>query len=158
MHDERMPASTVPALPAVPVLTVSSVDPVLRASACAGLLFDLPGAVVVQHDLEPVDDEGASLLRRTVFDTAGTRERAEVRLEHGCLSGALREDVLPTLLRLAAGRPAALVLTLPVTAEPLPVVRALIESGTRAGAAGSLRSGCPPAPATPAPGTARVAS
>ncbi|MDQ1307137.1 MAG: hypothetical protein QG671_2969 [Actinomycetota bacterium] len=116
-----------PATPPVPVLTVCSVDPVLRDSACTGLLLDLPGALAVRHDLQPLDD-GASLLRRTVFDASGTLEHVETRLEHGCLSCALREDVLPTLLRLAQERPSALVLALPVTAEPLPVVKALTAS------------------------------
>ncbi len=121
MHDGCM--STL----AVPVLTVSSLDAVLRGSACAGLLFDLPGALVVQYDLSAVGSDGADL-RRTVFDLTGQVESAQRELEHGCLSCALREDVLPTLFRLAGRRPAALILALPVAAEPLPVVRALIET------------------------------
>lgn len=127
MHDGYM------STPTVPVLTVCSLDPVLRGSACAGLLFDLPGALVVQHDLVPVGPDGASLLRRTVFDVTGCVESAEVEVGHGCLSCALREDVLPTLFRLAGRRRGALVLALPVAAEPLPVIRALIEAPRRSG-------------------------
>ena len=36
---------------------------------------------------------------------AGVLEQAEVTLEHGCVSCTLREDVLPTLLRLAGEHP-----------------------------------------------------
>lgn len=106
----------------VPVVTVTSVDPVLRESAAAGILCDVPDAVVVRHDL--LDDPGR--LRRVVYDRSGVIEDVVLLLEHVCLSCALREDIVPSLAGIAAARePGAIVLALPVTAEPLPVVRAL---------------------------------
>lgn len=106
----------------VPVVTVTSVDPVLRESAAAGILCDVPDAVVVRHDL--LDDPGR--LRRVVYDRSGIIEDVVLPLEHVCLSCALREDIVPTVAGIAAARePGAIVLALPVTAEPLPVVRAL---------------------------------
>lgn len=124
MHDGGMSSP-------VPVLTVCSVDPVLRGSAVAGMLCDLPGAIAVQHDLDPPGPDGTSMLWRTVADPGGVSERRGVSLGHGCLTCAVREDVLPTLDRLADLRPSAIVLALPVTAEPLPVVRALQHAGPR---------------------------
>ena len=117
----------------VPVLPVTAVDRVVRDVTAAGLLCDLPGAVVLQHDL---DADG--VLHRTVHDLGGVRERERLELDHGCLSCALREDVLPALHRLTAGteRPSAIVLALPVSAEALPVERGLrLDGGAAAVAA-----------------------
>jgi G3E family GTPase len=106
--------------PALSVLV--SVDPVLRDTTAASLTLTSPGAVVVRHDLLP--DDGA--LRRVVVDATGVVEDVTVELEHACVSCSVREDAVPTLARLAeTGRWTDLVLALPVTAEPLPVARAL---------------------------------
>ncbi|MGL5857928.1 MAG: GTP-binding protein [Angustibacter sp.] len=113
--------------PVLPVVTVASVDPVARGSAVGGALCDVPDALAVQYDVErPADhDDQAAVLNRLVMDGRGIVERAQVELEHGCLSCAIREDVLPTLHRLADVIPPLLLLALPVAAEPLPVVRAV---------------------------------
>lgn len=106
----------------VPVVLVASIDPVLRESAVAGMLADLPGAVALRHDLHP--DEG--LLHRTVYDMTTVLDEAWLPLDHACLSCAMREDILPTVQRVTTSvRPQALVLALPVTAEPLALVPAL---------------------------------
>lgn len=106
----------------VPVTTIASVDDVLRESTSSGVLCDLPGAVAVRYHLLP-DGDG---VRRVVYELGGTIEDVIVPLEHSFLSCALREDILPTVVRLAASeRWRAVVLALPVAAEPLPVVRAL---------------------------------
>lgn len=106
----------------VPVVAVCSVDSVLRESAASGILCDVPDAVVVRHDL--IANRGQ--FRRVVYDRSGPVEDVLLTLEHTCLSCALREDIVPTVTRIAeARRPTAIVLALPVTAEPLPVVRAL---------------------------------
>ncbi|WP_402463635.1 GTP-binding protein [Isoptericola aurantiacus] len=106
--------------PALCVLVSS--DPVLRDTAAASLTLTSPGVAVVRHDLLP--DAGA--LRRVVVDATGVVEEVTVGLAHPCVSCSVREDAVPTLARLAAaGRWTDLVLALPVTAEPLPVARAL---------------------------------
>ncbi|WP_313021913.1 GTP-binding protein [Mobilicoccus sp.] len=107
----------------IPVITCCSVDEVLRASVGAGLLLDLPGAVVVSHDI----DHGGGTLRRLIQGAEGIRDDETRPLDHACLGCALREDILPTVRDLAATNPAAIVLALPVTAEPVPVLRALVE-------------------------------
>ncbi|MFD1717192.1 GTP-binding protein [Georgenia deserti] len=106
---------------ATPVLTLASIDPVMRSAAASALLCDLPGAVVVQHDL---DAESGSL-RRVVYDRSGVGEDVTHVLDHACASCALREDIVPTVLALAAGDPQAVVVALPTAIEPLPVVTAL---------------------------------
>ncbi|WP_309133700.1 GTP-binding protein [Cellulomonas sp.] len=107
-----------------PVVVLSSIDPVERDAVVLGLLVDSPRVVALRHDIH--DDEDGGSLRRVVVDASGVVEDETVPLEHACLSCAVREDAVPTLARLAAdGRWDAIVLALPVSAESLPVVRAL---------------------------------
>jgi len=106
----------------VPTVVLTSIDPVLRESAVDGLVSDLPGAVALRVDM----CVGQGLVHRTVYDTAGVIEDAWVPLDHVCLSCALREEILPTLERVATTlRPPAIHVALPVTAEPMPLVAAL---------------------------------
>lgn len=118
-----------------PLLTLATVDPVVRDSTVLGLVMDDPRAVVVRHDIH--DDEDGGSIRRLVLDASGVVEDELIPLEHACLSCAVREDAVPTLARLARDpRWDALVLALPVSAESLPVVRAL---GWEARGRGALR-------------------
>ncbi|WP_152190651.1 GTP-binding protein [Georgenia satyanarayanai] len=105
----------------VPVITLCTTDEVLRGSAAGALLCDIPGAVVLQHDI----DVHTGALRRVVYDASGVRSDTERRLDHACASCATREDILPTLEELVAQRPAAVVLALPTAIEAVPVLHAL---------------------------------
>lgn len=107
----------------IPVVACCSTDEVLRASVTGGLLLDIPGAVVIRHDI----DAGAGTLRRLVHDATGTIEDRVRDLAHACLGCALREDIVPAIREVAFARPSAIVLALPVTAEPVPVLQALVE-------------------------------
>lgn len=107
----------------VPILTVCSLDPLLRDATAGSLLCDVPGSVVLRHDLA-----SDSQLHRVVYDRDATREQETITLEHGCLSCALREDIIPSLDRLVSdllNPPSVIILALPATAEALPLVRAL---------------------------------
>lgn len=98
----------------VPVVLIAGVDPDAMASAMVGLQFDLPGAVAVRHHI----DVERGVLTRTVSDLTGVVESHETLLEHACVSCAIREDILPTLERLARdGRWQSIVAHLPVGAE-----------------------------------------
>lgn len=109
----------------VPVLLVAGLDPVLRDSLAAGLVVDVPGLVVVRHDVAPGDDT----LHRHVLDARGPLESQTLPLDDDCLACALHDDLVPTLRRVACRRPPAVVVTLPVAAEPLPALRALAVAG-----------------------------
>jgi len=109
----------------VPICIVSSIDHVARQTAIGGVTLDVPGVVVIQHDLEPDRDS----VRRVVTDISGVLEELELPLRHSCLSCTLREEVLPTMVRLAAtGRWSAILLALPVGATPDVVVADLEET------------------------------
>ncbi|WZH52277.1 MAG: GTP-binding protein [Nocardioides alkalitolerans] len=96
------------------VLLVTGVDPDAMAAAQLALLWDAPQAVAVRHRI----DAGRGVLERVVSDLTGVVEHEETELEHACVSCALREDVLPTLDRLARdGRWRSIVVQLPVGAE-----------------------------------------
>lgn len=116
----------------IPVV-VAAMDSVARQAFCAGLLLDLPSAVVVQHDLR-FDDTGGGV-RRVVVDPTGVIYDDDHRLGHACLACAVREDLVPTIATLASdGRWRSIVVALPVSGDPQAVVGAL----TRAAALGEL--------------------
>lgn len=107
------------------VTSITTTDPVLRETAVMSVAADVPDAVVVRHDLHGF---GHGTVRRTVSDATGVLEDVTLALEHSCLSCALREDLLPTLVRLAGADrwPHALV-ALPVAGEPVPFVRGVLD-------------------------------
>ncbi|NCT91540.1 cobalamin biosynthesis protein CobW [Cellulomonas sp. APG4] len=123
----------------LPLTVLTSVDPVLRDSLVLGFLMDVPSGVVLQHDIHD-DGVGGGEIRRLVLDRDGVVEDARVPLEHACLSCAVREDAVPRLRELAAdGRWDAVALALPVSAESLPVARALDAEVRRGGLLTRLR-------------------
>lgn len=80
-----------------PLVVVTGVDPNAMDTAMVSLPWDLPRAVAVRHRIDPM----SQVLTRIVSDTNGVLEREEIALEHACVTCALREDILPTLERLA---------------------------------------------------------
>lgn len=97
-----------------PVVLLTGVDREAMTAAMVGLQFDLPAAVAVRHHI----DVDRSVLQRIVSDVTGIVEQVEIDLEHACVSCAIREDVLPTLERLArSGRWSTILAHLPVGAE-----------------------------------------
>lgn len=106
----------------VPVVLLGGVDPDAMATTMVGLQFDLPGAVACRHTI----DVERGVLTRTVSDLDGIVETHETLLEHACVSCAIREDILPTLERLARdGRWQSIVAHLPVGAEAAHLCAAL---------------------------------
>lgn len=106
----------------VPVLLVSGVDAAAMMSATISLQLGLPDAVAVRHAIDP----GRQLLTRTVSDLTGVLEHEEIDLAHACISCAIREDIVPTLERLAVqDRWGSIVAFLPVAAEAVQVCRVL---------------------------------
>ncbi len=107
-----------------PIILITGVDPEATAAALVALQFDLPDAVAVRHHI----DVERALLERTVSDLSGLVDRAEIELAHTCVSCAVREDVLPTLLRLAEkGRWKSIVAHLPTSAEAAQVCAVIAE-------------------------------
>lgn len=108
----------------VPVVVITGVAPDAMAAMTIALQWDLPNAVAVTHRI----DADAGRLSRTVSDVTGVLEQADIDLEHACVSCAIREDIVPTLDRLAAaGRWDAIVVHLPVAAQATQVCRILAQ-------------------------------
>ncbi|MFC0531870.1 CobW family GTP-binding protein [Phytohabitans kaempferiae] len=100
--------------PAVTVL--SGFWPAVTFAAARALLAADPSLLLVRHDIREVRD-GA--VRRVVRTGSGVLEDERVTLVHGCGACTLREDVLPTLVRLAGAHPGRdIVLVLPEALEP----------------------------------------
>lgn len=80
------------------------------------LLATDPTLVLVQHDLTGIR---VGEVQRTVRTRDTVLEQVRVALVHGCVSCTLREDVLPTLVRLGRSDPGrGIVLLLPEVVEP----------------------------------------
>lgn len=106
----------------VPVLLVCGVDESAMMATSLSLQLGLDTAVSVRHTIDP----HAQLLTRTVSDASGVLEREVINLAHACVNCAIREDIVPTLERLAAqGRWSAIVACLPVAAEAVQVCRVI---------------------------------
>ena len=109
-------------LSGTPTYLVTGVDELAMAASTMGLQWDLPDAVVVTHRI----DVEAQQLHRTISDVSGVLERETIDLAHACVSCAIREDIVPTLRRLAdIGRWTSIVAHLPLSAEALQVCRVL---------------------------------
>lgn len=108
--------------PQVPVILISGIAEAPMAAATVGLQWDLPLAAVVRHEV----DVERGVLIRTVSDAGGIIERVVTDVEHACVNCAIREDVVPTLERLAAdGRWQSLIAHLPISAEATQVCRVI---------------------------------
>jgi G3E family GTPase len=109
----------------VPVVLVSGVQEAAMLSTSISLQFGLPDAVAVRHTI----DAERQVLTRVVSDVGGLIEREEINLAHACVSCAIREDIVPTLERLAAeGRWSSIVACLPLAAEAVQVCRTLAQA------------------------------
>ncbi|WP_234444715.1 CobW-like GTP-binding protein, partial [Streptomyces sp. NRRL F-525] len=70
-----------------------------RRATVAQLLHDVPGSVVLHHDLATAT---AGTVVRTIRDATGIVDAGETPLVNDCACCALREDLVPELRRLAA--------------------------------------------------------
>lgn len=108
--------------PRTPVFLISGVNDPAMVAASLSMHLGLPGAVALRHTI----DVDSGVLTRTVSDLTGVLERVEINLDHVCVSCAVREDIVPTLERLAAqARWDAIIACLPVTADASQVCRVL---------------------------------
>ncbi|MFD1935626.1 MULTISPECIES: CobW family GTP-binding protein [Nonomuraea] len=104
-----------------PVILVAGLHASARTAAVDRLLRTHPGAVAVHHDLRAVTDDRVERVVRTAH---GTLDVADVRLAHGCVTCAVREDLLPQLIQ-RAGTASLLVADLWDSVEPRSVAEAL---------------------------------
>ncbi|WP_279579523.1 CobW family GTP-binding protein [Fodinicola feengrottensis] len=121
--DERRDAEvTAGRRPRVTVL--SGFSPRATTAATEVLLAADRDLVVVRHDLSALLE---GRLHRFVCTADEVLESESIELVHGCVSCSLREDVLPTLVRLARTRPASdQLLVLPEVVEPEHIASACV--------------------------------
>ncbi|MFD4256512.1 GTP-binding protein [Streptomyces sp. NPDC058534] len=97
-----------PDRPVLPVVIVGGLHAEARRATVARLLADVPGSVALHHDLATA---AAGTVVRTVRDATGILSAGEAPLVNDCACCALREDLVPELIRLAdaGGTPLAVV-------------------------------------------------
>lgn len=96
-----------------PITVVTGIHAESMSATVLSLMLDLPDAVVVRHRI----DLERSVLVRVVSDITGVVEHEEIDLEHACVPCAVREDVVPTLERVARDeRWGSVIAQLPVAA------------------------------------------
>ncbi|MGX1271495.1 CobW family GTP-binding protein [Streptomyces phaeoluteigriseus] len=82
----------------LPVVIVGGLHAEARRTTVARLLADVPGSVVLHHDLATA---AAGTVVRSIRDAEGVLSAGEAPLVNDCACCALREDLVPELLRLA---------------------------------------------------------
>lgn len=96
-----------------PLVLLTGIDADAMAHVMIALQWDAPRAVTVRHTI----DVERQVLTRLVSDVDGVVEHVHVDLQHACVGCALREDIVPTLERLADdGRWGSIIAHLPVAA------------------------------------------
>ncbi|MFV0134525.1 CobW family GTP-binding protein [Streptomyces sp. HMX87] len=111
----------------LPVVIVGGLHADARAAAVARLLADVPGSVVLHHDLATA---AAGTVVRTVRDATGIRSAGEAPLVNDCACCALREDLVPELERLAdAGSTPLAVVELWDSVEPKAMAEVVTAGG-----------------------------
>ncbi|GGX12248.1 CobW family GTP-binding protein [Streptomyces lomondensis] len=85
------------ASPGLPVVIVGGLHADARKAAVARLLADVPGSVVLHHDLATA---AAGTVVRTIRNASGVLDAGEAPLVNDCACCALREDLVPELERL----------------------------------------------------------
>jgi G3E family GTPase len=86
-------------VPDLSVVIVGGLHADARRATVAHLLHDVPGSVVLHHDLATA---AAGTVVRTIRDATGIVSAGETPLVNDCACCALREDLVPELRRLAA--------------------------------------------------------
>ena len=110
------------------------------AAVARSLLITDPDLVLLSHDLTGVRD---GVVHRTVRTADAVLETGSTHLVHGCVACTLREDILPSLVRLSRQRPGSdLLLALPPAIEPEAVAAACAGStADRTGITDAVRFG-----------------
>ncbi|MFJ4470189.1 GTP-binding protein [Streptomyces sp. NPDC089424] len=114
-------------MPELPVVVVGGLHADARKAAVGHLLAEVPGSVVLHHDLSTA--AGGTVVR-TVRDAGGLRDAGETPLVNDCACCALRADLVPELRRLAdAGDTPLAVVELWDSVEPKAMTEVIASGG-----------------------------
>jgi G3E family GTPase len=113
----------------LPVALVGGLHSDARKEAVQRLLAAVPGSVALHHDLSPA---GRGTVLRTVRDATTLLSHGETPLVNDCACCALREDLVPELIRLADdGRTRLAIVELWDSVEPRAMAEVVAAHGER---------------------------
>ena len=114
-------------MPDLSVAIVAGLHADARRATVARLLHDVPGSVVLHHDLATA---AAGTVVRTIRDATGIVSAGETPLVNDCACCALREDLVPELRRLAgAGQVRLAIVELWDSVEPKAMAEVITSGG-----------------------------
>ncbi|WP_427921739.1 CobW family GTP-binding protein [Streptomyces sp. cg40] len=114
-------------MPDLSVAIVAGLHADARRATVARLLHDVPGSVVLHHDLATA---AAGTVIRTIRDATGILDAGEAPLVNDCACCALREDLVPELRGLAAaGRVRLAIVELWDSVEPKAMAEVITSGG-----------------------------
>jgi len=114
-------------VPDLSVAIVAGLHADARRATVARLLHDVPGSVVLHHDLATA---AAGTVVRTIRDATGILDAGETPLVNDCACCALREDLVPELRRLAAaGQVSLAIVELWDSVEPKAMAEVITSGG-----------------------------
>jgi G3E family GTPase len=114
-------------VPDLSVAIVAGLHADARRATVARLLHDVPGSVVLHHDLATA---AAGTVVRTIRDATGILDAGEAPLVNDCACCALREDLVPELRRLAAaGQVRLAIVELWDSVEPKAMAEVVVSGG-----------------------------
>ena len=114
-------------MPDLSVAIVAGLHADARRATVARLLHDVPGSVVLHHDLATA---AAGTVVRTIRDATGILDAGEAPLVNDCACCALREDLVPELRRLAAaGQVRLAIVELWDSVEPKAMAEVVVSGG-----------------------------
>lgn len=114
-------------MPDLSVAIVAGLHADARRATVARLLTDVPGSVVLHHDLATA---AAGTVVRTIRDATGIVSAGETPLVNDCACCALREDLVPELRRIAgAGQVRLAIVELWDSVEPKAMAEVITSGG-----------------------------
>lgn len=112
----------------LPVTLVAGLDETSRGSVAAALLHAAGSAVLIQYDLSGLAD---GFVVRTARTRSGEIDRETIRMDHPCVSCAMRDSLVPLLVSIATTeRYGPAIVSIPAAGDPQTLAEEIAADGS----------------------------